>query len=961
MSRTLDRLGSRWLDLLVFGLLVLFVVMTLGQFLIGQRTYLDVDILTLFQPWESIDGGHTIGQNLCRADTIDAVMPPISNIKRALLSGHFPSWSPYEVGGSPLAGLPNWGQFSPLALPFYVLPLWLAPAFIKLGEIVVSVAGMYGFLRRLDRSRAASVLAGIVFASSGFMVAWTNWPQTRVAALIPALFWSVERLVQRARLGDVVIVAVVVASLLLGGFPAVAGMALYVAALYLIVRVIARHRTDWKPALARLGLASGGLVLGGGLAGAQLLPFAGQVSALNLDARAQSPSQHLSPSTLLTTVVPDANGLCIGGKIYGSTSPIELVSYVGAAAMVLVVAALVVRSRRSEKVPGSAFGYLAVAAAVVIVLGWHGGELLHLAQQLPVFSNNFIGRIRSVLGFLLAALMAFGFDRVADRLRPTSGGPSDEGGGDAGDRPGPSTDAPDAQPDRAGEPQRRLVLLGYGWRVALGVVVLAVAGRIAYDGRRDAIVGNFYMTHLRQKLDAPAALAAAAVIVIAIVVVVGRRLPRWLGILLIAVLPVLVVSQSISFMKTFSPGAAKADFYPLTPAHQFLQQNLGEQRYASEDFVLYSATGAYYQLRTVTGHEFLNPDWLNLLKAVDPNLMRSTTLSAFQPSLTPTDAAHSAILDRMGVKYWVSDDTRVVGRSVPPVTDGSTVSVAPGATAHCTLPGGALRGVQLTFRAPFNTGPVGGVLTVAVHTPTGTVTGSRFITGVANGNTVPVAVPGDGLPAGGSYPVDISVSKASKPMVLAAEQGSISCGSVQPIDDGLKVAFSAAGALVYQRTSALPRIRWASQSQVISSSAARVAALKSGVAASTVVLNAPGPAADGKDAQLQVRTDDGQTVTTDVTAAGAGYLVVADSLQQKGWTATVDGKPARLLPADDAMVAVAVPAGSHVVRLQYRIPHIALGLASTGASLIVAVVLVYWDRRRRRRSKGETRHVVSTA
>ena len=48
---------------------------------------------------------------------------------------------------------------------------------------------MVAFLRRHGLTRAAGVLAGIVFAASGYMMMWTNWPQTRVGAFIPLLFW----------------------------------------------------------------------------------------------------------------------------------------------------------------------------------------------------------------------------------------------------------------------------------------------------------------------------------------------------------------------------------------------------------------------------------------------------------------------------------------------------------------------------------------------------------------------------------------------------------------------------------------------------------------------------------------------------------------------------------------------------------------------------------------------------
>src|SRR5207302_11265999 len=129
------------------------------------------------------------------------------------------------------------------------------------------------------------MLAGLVFGTSGFMVMWSNWPQTRVAALIPPLFWAVERLAQRLRLIDVALVAAVVASLLLGGFPAVTVWALELAALYFLVRIAASYRHDVARAMRGVGMGILGVGVGVVLAMIQLLPFIDTYKQMDAEAR----------------------------------------------------------------------------------------------------------------------------------------------------------------------------------------------------------------------------------------------------------------------------------------------------------------------------------------------------------------------------------------------------------------------------------------------------------------------------------------------------------------------------------------------------------------------------------------------------------------------------------------------------------------------------------------------------
>ena len=86
--------------------------------------------------------------------------------------------------------------------------------------------------------------------------------------------------------------------------------------------------------------------------------------------------------------------------------------------------------------------------------------------------------------------------------------------------------------------------------------------------------------------------------------------------------------------------------------------------------------------------------------------------------------------------------------------------------------------------------------------------------------------------------------------------------------------------------------------------------------------------------------------------ATAPSLVVIRNSYDEGWSATVDGAPAEVLPADGFLQGVAVDAGHHEVALTYRDPAIGRGLA---VSAVVWLALgaafagcAFVERRRRR-------------
>jgi hypothetical protein len=185
----------------------------------------------------------------------------------------------------------------------------------------------------------------------------------------------------------------------------------------------------------------------------------------------------------------------------------------------------------------------------------------------------------------------------------------------------------------------------------------------------------------------------------------------------------------------------------------------------------------------------------------------------------------------------------------------------------------------------------------------------------------------------------MSVSGAVQPLELATSGGAVECEPVRPEADGLRLVFADSGSVVYQRLTAEPRIRWASSDSVVRSGPAQVAALQAGLPADQVVLDQPGPTAAGQPAAVSVGTDQDDRISVQVDARGAGYLVVADAMQQPGWSATVDGHRVAPVPADHAMVAVYIPAGHHAVALSYATPAQKPGLVLSLVGVVLLLVV----------------------
>nr|WP_277602119.1 YfhO family protein [Nocardioides sp. KC13] len=783
--------------------------------------------------------------------------------------------------------------------------MWLAPAWVKLTELVLVLVGMVLFLGRLRVRRSAALVAGLIFFTCGFMMMWTNWPHTKVGCLIPLLFWALDRTVHERRLRDVAALGMVVAAMLFGGFPAVTMFALTLGAVYVVVRAVALR--DIRLTLGAGVAAAGGVLLGVALSAVQILPFVLNLSVMGAESRL--PNEAKDTSLMLTILAGDAYGTCVDMRWYNEGNAIESVSFLGAGALVLAVAALVIRQRDRRRGVSVLLG---VCLAAVGWLIWVGGLPLDLLQKVPGYDINSFNRANSIFGFLGAALAGIGLERLMQRAEA------------------------DTAPPR--EPRRWLPTV-----ITIVVVGAAVAyGAVASYRHIRAADGG--IPGLERSLLVAGILLAVALAAAVATCWLPHRL-RFIGPVTIALT---VFAQSTLFANHVLPLTDRSLFYPVTPAHEFMKKNLGQERYGASGWE-HSGVADHYRLRTPTGHEFTSPEWKSLLAAVSPDTQQSPTYSDF-PARVPTPG-HQPVLDQLSVRYWVTQPMEVIGAVEPtrvPPAQRRVLSVMPGRHATCQVPQGDLRGIEVTVPEglkPRVQKPT--VVRVSVGTGAEKVTSERAIAvnrPLKRGEKLRVAVP-DHRFASGPVPVTITFSGKRKPVDLAGRtDGSAICAAVRPEKgDGLRVVHASAGAVVYERASALPRIRWAGTSEVVPDGPTRVRRLTEGVAPGTVLLDDDStPAASGSTARVDVRRDEAETISAEVTADGAGYLVVADSIARPGWSARVDGREVPIVAGNHAFAAVPVPDGTHTVTLRYEAPGLRTGavVSLLGALVTLGLLVV---------------------
>ncbi len=362
----------------------------------------------------------------------------------ALKRGVFPLWNPYLLGGMPfLDALSAGDSLYPTAALLLFMATYRALGWKLVIHVFLAGVFTYGWTRRLGTSRVASLLAGLAYMMAPFFVTLVfpgHDGKMFVTTLTPLLFWAMEWTFARRGLLPYAAVAAVVGLVILTTHFQMAYFLFGAAGVYYAFRCVVVWRRGGGPtrAAARFGLFLAASVVGGALAGVQLVPAVRYVADFSRrtatttaasaeENRAYAASWSLHPEELVSVLVdPEFVGNNAGGSLPGTSMPGWVtgtywgrnffktnLEYVGVVVLMLAGLSFLGGRRRAER------WFLAVLGTL--------GLLYSLGAHTPVWNLAYdllpgVSLFRApsmvvfLFGFAAATLLALGVDRLLEAL-----------------------------------------------------------------------------------------------------------------------------------------------------------------------------------------------------------------------------------------------------------------------------------------------------------------------------------------------------------------------------------------------------------------------------------------------------------------------------------------------------------------------------------------------------------------
>lgn len=392
------------------SLLALVLLIYLWKAVVEGQMLSAVSSLYGLAPWSAAappDISHFYNQLLI--DQAKAHYPWDIFDRNVIHSGIFPAWNPLVLSGTPYFANSQNGLTSIFNLPLWVLPLNYALGFVAWIKLIVGAFGTYLLARELRLGFWPGVLAGVSYSLCAFNVVWLGH-QTLVATSVwlPWLVLALERILHRARGGDLLALAFFTALAMNGGHPGTETHVMGGAALYLLVRAGTITSLSVRERLRRIGLSIVAIVLGVMVMAVVLVPLLRASPGTAGQALRAGGGFTLPDSALKTALFPGWWGRSSEGNFGGPINYVERTLYVGTVALLLCGLGLTYRREWRRKLPFAAIGLIGLGVPF-------GFPLLHaVVVHLPAFSSVEDSRMIVLFQFAVAVLAAFGLQVIIE-------------------------------------------------------------------------------------------------------------------------------------------------------------------------------------------------------------------------------------------------------------------------------------------------------------------------------------------------------------------------------------------------------------------------------------------------------------------------------------------------------------------------------------------------------------------
>lgn len=254
--------------LVFYALVLVFFLKPLTQ----DYVNVPADFVRRLPPWIHLDARPPLNHEMNDVTTQHAVWA--HQVRESWKSFTPPLWNHLSGSGYPLLANGQSSALSPIRFLALPLPLGQAMSAEAAIKILIALTFTYLFCRRRGWSSVASVTGSIAFGFGGFTTMWLHFPHVSAACFLPAVFYLIDVMVERASYGAFVAAAVIWASILFGGHPETASHIFFLALLYLLWIIVVERAASWRLML-RLG---GALTVAALLAAPFLMPFAEAVT-----------------------------------------------------------------------------------------------------------------------------------------------------------------------------------------------------------------------------------------------------------------------------------------------------------------------------------------------------------------------------------------------------------------------------------------------------------------------------------------------------------------------------------------------------------------------------------------------------------------------------------------------------------------------------------------------------------
>ncbi len=196
----------KWLpELGALALLLLLPLLLYGSVALGSKTLVPADILFSFEPYRTAadEFGVAYPQNHLLGDLILQNYPWKQFLVESFQNRQLPLWDPTIFAGHPFLANGQHAALYPLSVLFYALPLWRAFGIFTWLQLGLAGMSAYLFSRVLGIRRLGSLICGITFQLSGFMIVSVVHPMIIAgASWLPFILAMVELVIrQRPALG----------------------------------------------------------------------------------------------------------------------------------------------------------------------------------------------------------------------------------------------------------------------------------------------------------------------------------------------------------------------------------------------------------------------------------------------------------------------------------------------------------------------------------------------------------------------------------------------------------------------------------------------------------------------------------------------------------------------------------------------------------------------------------------